>query len=144
VSNFIAIDEEANHQVMHGDRPRKAQGLPRSSLQPGPECEVLAFNRLSVAFAHGVLFRGEMAPVGAPFVRVVAGDTTGIQEGFEFQERIVCAAAHDIRYHAARVVIERVPQPPRRLFVADKTPHLVKFYLELWVLIARLPRPQPF
>jgi hypothetical protein len=69
---------------MHVDRPRKAQALPRQSLQPGPEGEVLALNLLQVAFAHGVLFRREMAPVGAPFVRVVVGDTKGIQECFEF------------------------------------------------------------
>jgi hypothetical protein len=130
VSKFIAIDEEANHQGMQVDRPRKAQGLPRQSLQPAPECEVLAFTLLQVAFSNSVLFRGEMAPVGAPFVRVVAGDATGDQGGFEFQERVVCAAAHDIRHNMARVGIERVPQPPRRLFVADKTLHFIKFYLE--------------
>jgi hypothetical protein len=56
------------------------------------------------------------------------------------QEGIICPAAHDIGHYMARMVIKRVPQPPYRLFVANKTLHLVKFYLEPWALIARLPR----
>jgi hypothetical protein len=68
MSKFMAIDEEANHQVVPVDGPRKAQGLPRQSLQPGPEGQVLAFNLLQIAFAHGVLFRRKMTSVGTPLV----------------------------------------------------------------------------
>jgi hypothetical protein len=70
------------------------------------------------------------------------GDAQGNQEGFEFQESFVCTAAHDIGHNMARVVIERMPQPPCRLSVANKTLHLVEFYLKRWALIARLPRRQ--
>jgi hypothetical protein len=42
----------------------------------------------------------------------------------------------------ACVMIERVSQPPRRLFVANKPLHLVDFYLKHWALLGRLPRRQ--
>jgi hypothetical protein len=35
-SKLVAIDEEANHQIVHGRRFRKANGATHETLDPGP------------------------------------------------------------------------------------------------------------
>ena len=44
---LIAIDEEANHQIVHGDRFRKVNGTTHKPFNPGPQIDVLAFDFLS-------------------------------------------------------------------------------------------------
>jgi hypothetical protein len=47
----------------------------------------------------------------------------------ELQECPVLAATDDIRHHAARLMIKRLPEPPRLFLAADKRPHFVQFGL---------------
>ena len=41
---LIAIDEEANHQIVHGDRFRKANGATYKPFNPGSQIDVFAFD----------------------------------------------------------------------------------------------------
>jgi hypothetical protein len=128
-ATFIAIREEPTHHILPLESPRTTEGLPRPPLQLCPEREVLAFDRLQGAFAHGGLFQREITLGGPPYVCIIVGNTHWGQEGFTCQEGRVGATAHDIRHHIARVVIKRVPQLSCHVFVADNTPHLVEFSL---------------
>ena len=47
-SKFVAIDEEANHQIVHGCRFGKANGAPDEPLDPGPQVDVFALNALGI------------------------------------------------------------------------------------------------
>ena len=38
-SKFVTIDEEANHQIVHGRRFGKANGAPYEPLDPGPQID---------------------------------------------------------------------------------------------------------
>jgi hypothetical protein len=65
---LIAIDEEANHQIVHGDRFRKANGTTDKPFNPGPQIEVLAFDFLRMLLPHVMLLWGEMPLVRPPSI----------------------------------------------------------------------------
>jgi hypothetical protein len=46
---LVAIDEETNHQIVHGRRFGKADRAAHQTLNAGPQIDVLAFG-----FDHGV------------------------------------------------------------------------------------------
>src|SRR2546425_6229964 len=72
---FIAIDEEADHQIVHGCRFRKADRAAYETLDPGAQIDVLAFDFLRIFFANRVLLGIDMALVGPPPVGVKSRDT---------------------------------------------------------------------
>jgi hypothetical protein len=67
---LIAIDEEANHQIVHGRRFRKANGTTYEPLDPCPQIDVFTLNFLRILLAHMMLHWVDMPLVGAPSVGV--------------------------------------------------------------------------
>src|SRR5215510_11947694 len=86
---------------------------------------MLALDFLSVPFTRTMHVGFEMAFVRTPMIRIEASEPEGLQQRFELQKNFVCAASKDIRQDRARVMIDRMPQPARVAFVADKRPHLI-------------------
>ena len=73
---LVAIDEETNHQIVHGRRFGKADRAAHQTLNAGPQIDVLAFDLLCVLFAHDVLLGIDMSLVGTPPIRVKLCETT--------------------------------------------------------------------
>src|SRR5438552_19127379 len=92
---------------------------------------MLALDFLRVAFAWAVLVGAQMPGVGAPMIRVVAGQSEGLEQRFEPQKDAVFAATKDIGQDLAGVVIDAMPEPARLAFVPDKRPHLIHLRLRL-------------
>ena len=123
---LIAIDEEADHQIVHGRRFGKANRATYEPLDPGPQIDVFALDRLRVLFADDVLLRGDMPLVGPPAIGVKARDPKRLKQVFELQKDRILAPSKDIRQHGPTGVIDGMPQPPRLRFLPDITPHLVE------------------
>jgi hypothetical protein len=83
---LVAIDEETNHQIVHGRRFGKADCAAHQTLHAGPQIDVLAFDLLRVLFAHDVLLGIDMSLVGPPPIRVQPRDPKRLQEGFALQK----------------------------------------------------------
>ena len=79
-----------------------------------------------------MLLGREMPLIDTRLVRVITGDAKGGEQGLEFQEHRILPGAHDIREHSPRVMIERMPQPPRGRFGPDETPHFIQLGCALW------------
>src|SRR5262249_11578884 len=90
---------------------------------------MLALDFLCVAFAWAVLVGVQMPGVGTPMIRVVAGQSEGLEQRFEPQKDVVFAATKDIGQDLASVVIDGMPEPARVAFVPDKRPHLIHLRL---------------
>ena len=79
------------------------------------------------------MLRGrEMPPIDTCLVRVIMCDAKGGEQGLEFQEHGLLPGANDVRKHSPRVMINRMPQPPRPLFGPDETLHFIHFGGALW------------
>src|SRR5499427_698879 len=72
---LIAIDEEANHQIVHGDRFGKANGTAHQPFDPGPHVDVLAFDFLRIRLSNVMLRWGDMPLVRPPSIGVKPCDT---------------------------------------------------------------------
>ena len=66
------------------------------------------------------------------YYRVVTGNTKRGEQGTEFQEHGILPGAHDVREHAPRAMIKRMPEPPRGRFGPDETPHFIEFGCAIW------------
>ena len=77
-SKLIAIDEEANHQIVHGRRLGKADRPAHQPLDPRAQINVLPLNLLCVFLPHRVLLCLHMPFVGTPAVREIARDAKGL------------------------------------------------------------------
>ena len=75
---FIPIDKEANHQVVHAFRLRKANRPTYQPLDPRAQVDVLALDFLRVCLAHRVLLCLHMSLVGPPAISKIACDTKGL------------------------------------------------------------------
>jgi hypothetical protein len=124
---LIAIDEEADHQIVHSCRLGKAQRAAYEPFNPGPQVDVLAFDRLRVLLADGMLLGVEMPLVGAPAISEKARDTERFQQLFELQKDGLLSPPKDVRQYGATAVINRVPQPPWLRFL----PHIAPQFIEL-------------
>jgi hypothetical protein len=123
---FIAINEEPDHEIVHGRRLRKTNRATYETFDAGPEIEVFAFDLLRVLFADDMLFRGDISLVGAPPIRIKPRDTKGLQQVLKFEKDCILAPSKDIGSHGATVVIDRMPQPPWLRFLPHVTPHLIE------------------
>jgi hypothetical protein len=77
---LIAIDEEANHQIVHGDRFGKANGATYKPFNPGPQIDVLAFDFLRILLPHRVRLWVDMPLVRPPSIGVKPCDTKRLSE----------------------------------------------------------------
>src|SRR5882724_892190 len=86
---------------------------------------MLAFDLLRVALARAVHLRLQLPRVGAPMICIILCDPKRLQQPFQLQKHLILATPKDIGKDGPREVINRVPQPPLLLFLADKRPHLI-------------------
>ena len=71
---LVAIDEQADHQVVHGRRFGKANGTTYKTLDPCSQIDVFALDFLRMLFADVVLLGVDMPLVDTPAIRVKPGD----------------------------------------------------------------------
>ena len=65
---FIAVDKQANDDVMHLYRSRKAERLAHQAFNPGAQRQVCPLDLLRVALARLVHIRIEVTRIGTPVV----------------------------------------------------------------------------
>src|SRR5712691_8269109 len=78
---LIAIDEEANHEIVHRRRFGKTNGTPYEPLDPSPQVDVFALDFLRVLLAHMMLLWVDVPLIRAPPIGVKAGNTKRFQQG---------------------------------------------------------------
>src|SRR5262245_31917151 len=123
---LIAIDEEADHHIVHGCRLGKANRATYEPLDPSPQINVFALDGLRGLFTDDVLLRDEMPLIRPPSIGVKARDTKRLKQLFELQKDPILPPSKDLRQHGPTDVIDCLPQPPRLRFLPDITPHLVE------------------
>jgi hypothetical protein len=74
-AKLIAIDEETNHQIMHGRRFGKANRTTHETLDPGPQIDMFALDFLRVLLAHMMLLWIDVSFVSPPSIGVKSCDT---------------------------------------------------------------------
>src|SRR5215471_14186745 len=128
-SKGIAVDKQANHDVMHLRGFREADRLANQAFDACPQCQVLALDFLRVAFAWAVLVGVEVTRVGPPIIGIIAAQPEGLQQRFEPQKDLIFAAPKDVGQDLAGVVIDGMPEPAWVALVPDKRPHLIHLRL---------------
>src|SRR6266851_10387022 len=94
---FVSIDEEPNHEIVHALRLGEAQRTADEPLNPRPQIDVFALDFLRVLLAHLMLLSIQMPLVGPPAVGVKLRDTKRCQQLLELQEDIVLPSSEHIR-----------------------------------------------
>jgi hypothetical protein len=122
---LVAIDEEPDHEIVHGRRLGKADRATYEPFNPRPQIEVFTVDFLRIGLAHFVLRRVNMALVGTPPIGVEAVDPKRLEQLFELQKDGILPPPKDVPSHGPTGVIDGMPQPPRRRFLADITPHFI-------------------
>ena len=106
---LIAIDEEANHQIMHMFCFGETDRATHQPLDPGPQIDVLAVDFLRILLPHRVLLWVDMPLVRPPSIGVKPCDTERLSERLSFEEDCILPLAKDIREHGATVMVNRMP-----------------------------------
>ena len=84
---LVAIDEEANHQIVHRRRFGKANRATHETLDPGPQIDVFALDFLCILLANVMLLWVDMPLVGPPPIGVKPRDTKRLQQRLSVAER---------------------------------------------------------
>src|SRR5215813_7054124 len=87
---------------------------------------MLSFQLLRPLLADHMEVWIQMPGVGTPAIGVKTTNPKGREQRLEFQQCPICTAAKSIGYNPARLMIQRLPQPPWLCLAADKGPHLVQ------------------
>src|SRR2546425_6775424 len=90
---------------------------------------MLALDFLGAPFAWAMHLGVQMSGVCAPMIGVVAGQPKRLEQRFQLQKDLVCAATKDIGQDRACAVIDGMPEPAGVAFVPDKRPHLIHLCL---------------
>jgi hypothetical protein len=78
-TKLIAINKQANDDVVQLDRFRKAERFPREPLNAGAQRQMLAFNLLRVPFARDMSFGRQLPGIRPPMIGKEARDAEGLQ-----------------------------------------------------------------
>jgi hypothetical protein len=124
-SKGVSVDKQANDNIVDLLGFGETDRFTDQAFDARPQGQMLALDVLRVTFARHVLFRIEVTRVGAPMIGVEAFDAKGLEQCFEFQKDLVFATTKDIRQDSPCVMINRVSQPTRMVFLANKTPHFI-------------------
>ena len=108
-SKLIAIDEETNHQIMHGRRFGKANRATHETLDPGPQIDMFALDFLRVLLAHMMLLWIDVSFVSPPSIGVKSCDTKWLAYGLSRQKDPILTLSRDICQDAPTVMINGVP-----------------------------------
>ena len=79
-SKLIAIDEEADHQIVHRRRFGKANRATHEPLDPGPQIDVFTLDSLRVLLANVMLRWVDIPLVRPPSIGVKPRDTKRLQQ----------------------------------------------------------------
>ena len=93
---LIAIDKQANDDIMHLGRAGKANRLTHEACDPGAQRQVLALDLLRVALARWVRIRIEMTRVRAPRVCRIPREAKRFSQSLELEKHFIFAAPQDI------------------------------------------------
>jgi len=88
---------------------------------------MLPFDFLGISFSNNLLFRWQMAFIGAPIICIESRDPEWLQESPQFQKYGILAITEHISEDFSSAMVDRVPEPALMLFVADITPHFIEF-----------------
>jgi hypothetical protein len=94
---FVSIDEEPDHEIVHALLLRKAQRAANEPLDPGAQIDVFALDFLGVLLAHLMLLSIEMPLVGPPTIGGKFCDAKRLQQLLELQEDVVLPSSEHIR-----------------------------------------------
>ena len=86
---LVAIDEEADHQIVHRRCFGKTNCAAHEPLDPGPQVEVFALDFLRVFFANVMLLWVDVPLVSPPSISVKAGNTKRFQQSFQFEKDLI-------------------------------------------------------
>jgi hypothetical protein len=125
LSEFITIDEQSKHEIVHAFCLGAAQRATHEPLDPRPQMHVCAFDFLGVLLASLRLLGIEIPLIGPLAVGVKIGDAKRGQERFELGKDVVLTPPAHIRQDLPSVVVNSIPQPARIGFAAHITPHCV-------------------
>jgi len=110
---------------VHRRRFGKANGAPYEPLDPGPQIAGFALDFLRVLLAHMMLLWVDVPLVRALPIGVKAGKTKRFHQGLELQKDGILAPPQDIRQYGPTVMINGMPEPPRRFLLLHKRPHFI-------------------
>src|SRR5262245_5910259 len=127
------IDEQAEDEIMHLDRSRKANGFPHQPFDPGAQREMFPLQLLGPPLADHVLVPIQVSVIGSPAISVEAVNAQRCEQRFECQQCLILTPPEDIGHDPARLMIKGSPQPAWLLLAADKGPHLVQLRLRYLV-----------
>ena len=68
-TELVTIDEQADHEIVHGRRFGKANGATHEPLDPCPQIDMFALDFLCIFLANVVLLGGDMPLVSPPPIR---------------------------------------------------------------------------
>jgi len=117
---------------VHDARAGKTQRLAGEALQTRAQRQVLTLDLLHRQLSYRVLRGREIPLIDTCLVRVVTRDAKGCEEAAKFEELRILPGTNDICECSARVMIDRMPQPPRPRFGPDITPHFIQLDGALW------------
>jgi len=106
---FIAIDEKANHKIVHRYRFGKANRATDKTLDPGPQGDVFTLDFLRMLLANMMLLWVDMPLVRPPSIGVKPRDSKRLKQGLQLHKDGVLPSSKDIRQHGPTVVINRMP-----------------------------------
>jgi hypothetical protein len=106
---LVVIDEEADHQGVHGRRCGKANGPTHETLHPCPQIDVLTLGGLCMLLADFVRLGVDRPLVGAPAIGVKTGHAKRFQPCFQLQKDRILPSPKDIDEYCPTVTIDRMP-----------------------------------
>ena len=90
-SKFIAINEQANNNIVKLCGLGETNRFARQAFNPGPQHEVLTFDLLGMALARAMHFGGQMALIRPQVIGVIARDAKRLQQRLPLQSaRYLC------------------------------------------------------
>src|SRR5215510_15944052 len=113
---LIAIDEEADHEILQAVCLGKTDCAAYEPLDPGPQIDVFTLDSLRVLFPDDVLLRDEMPLIRSPSLGVKARDPKRLEQLCERQKDPLLPPPTEVRHYSPAGVSEGMPQPPRLCF----------------------------
>jgi len=103
------------------------------SLYTGSEVQIFTLYSLRILLADKMLKTLEITLICTPIIRVEAGYTEWLKQGFEFFENIILTLSKGKSQYSAGFVVYGKPQPALIFLVLDETPHFIKLHFRYFV-----------
>jgi len=120
---LLAMDAEANDEIVYRRRCDTAQGATAEPCDAGPQIDrfPLAFLRL----AHVMVLGGDRSRVHAPSLGGETDDATRLQALLQVEKHCILPSPTDVCYHGTTVRSNSMPSPPRLRLLAHITPQRI-------------------